>query len=474
MSIDGKGSYDIGGGSVPVDKFRLIYLIFGWLGIGTLLPWNMFITVSAYWTDKWKTVDTGTLAHNASDTLAAKGNELNAVQLSWNSNMAMASMVPNVTFLLLNASFGHHFKTTPRLLISLIFVILLFGLTCAMTKVDTDPWQDKFWIGTIISIVLININSAIFQGGLLGLAGKFPPQYMGIVFGGQAFGGIFASVTNVLVILMGVSPANAAFFCFLVAVIFLGTALFCFLVATRSEFFQYYLDEKKVTTEISNVEDTEDTDDIRGKFLQNNEVEVKMPTQRVLPWMVFRTISVYGISVFLIFTVTLACFPAITVLVKSSSLPDGLSKEEEKDYPWGTKFFIPVCCFVLFNVGDWLGRFSAEMIQWPKPGRFGMFLVLALSLLRLAFIPLFLFCNINIPVEDRHFTFTVFGNEAFYIIFMALFSLSNGYLSCICMMSAPQLCKGSEAQTASSMMVALLGLGLGTGSLMSYPIKSLL
>ena len=78
--------------------------------------------------------------------------------------MAMASMVPNVTFLLLNASFGHHFKTTPRLLISLIFVILLFGLTCAMTKVDTDPWQDKFWIGTIISIVLININSAIFQG----------------------------------------------------------------------------------------------------------------------------------------------------------------------------------------------------------------------------------------------------------------------------------------------------------------------
>ena len=62
-------------------------------------------------------------------------------------------------------------------------------------------------------------------GGLLGLAGKFPPQYMGIVFGGQAFGGIFASVTNVLVILLGVDPPNAAFFCFLVAVLFLGTAL---------------------------------------------------------------------------------------------------------------------------------------------------------------------------------------------------------------------------------------------------------
>ena len=71
MSIDGKGSYDVGGGAVPNDKFRLIYLIFGWLGIGTLLPWNMFITVSAYWDDKWKTVegvDTGTLT-NTNETL---------------------------------------------------------------------------------------------------------------------------------------------------------------------------------------------------------------------------------------------------------------------------------------------------------------------------------------------------------------------------------------------------------------------
>jgi len=469
--MDGKGSYDVGNtnNGVPVDRFRMIYLIFGWLGIGTLLPWNMFITVSAYWDYKWGTVECGgTTLSDANVTLCSRpspiGADKNDEQISWNSNMAMASMVPNVAFLLLNASFGHHFKTTPRLLVSLIFVILLFGLTCGMTKLDTDQWQDNFWTGTIISIVLININSAIFQGGLLGLAGKFPPQYMGIVFGGQAFGGIFASVTNVLVILLGVDPPNAAFFCFLVAVLFLGTALVCFLVATRSEFFQYYLDEKKVpTTEITNVED-DTTDDVKGKFLQNSEVEIKAPKQRVLPWNVFKTISVYGISVFLIFAVTLGCFPAITVFAKSSN------PESE----WGTKYFIAVCCFVLFNVGDWLGRFSAEMIQWPKPGRFGMFFVLALSLLRIAFIPLFMFCNI--PDSVRYFTegMSFFNHDVAYVIIMAIFSLSNGYLSCICMMSAPQLCDGSEAQTASSMMVALLGLGLGTGSLMSYPIKSLL
>ena len=30
----------------PQDKFRFVYIIFYWLGIGTLLPWNMFISVS--------------------------------------------------------------------------------------------------------------------------------------------------------------------------------------------------------------------------------------------------------------------------------------------------------------------------------------------------------------------------------------------------------------------------------------------
>lgn len=30
----------------PVDRYKMVYIIFYWLGIGTLLPWNMFISVS--------------------------------------------------------------------------------------------------------------------------------------------------------------------------------------------------------------------------------------------------------------------------------------------------------------------------------------------------------------------------------------------------------------------------------------------
>ena len=65
-------------------------------------------------------------------------------------------------------------------------------------QVDTDSWQHTFLLVTLASVVVININAAIFQGGILGVAGKFPPEYMGAVFSGQAVGGIFASGCNVV------------------------------------------------------------------------------------------------------------------------------------------------------------------------------------------------------------------------------------------------------------------------------------
>ena len=30
---------------IPPDPYRLVYIIFYWLGVGTLLPWNFFISV---------------------------------------------------------------------------------------------------------------------------------------------------------------------------------------------------------------------------------------------------------------------------------------------------------------------------------------------------------------------------------------------------------------------------------------------
>eukprot|EP00088_Acartia_fossae_P026451 TRINITY_DN2728_c0_g1_i3.p1 TRINITY_DN2728_c0_g1~~TRINITY_DN2728_c0_g1_i3.p1 ORF type:complete len:453 (+),score=98.00 TRINITY_DN2728_c0_g1_i3:47-1360(+) len=424
------------GREAPQDKFRLVYVIFFWLGIGTLLPWNMFITVNAYWNDKF-----GNVTVKSNGTIISQ--ETEDLTKVWGGYLSVCSMVPNVLLLILNGAFGHRFKTQPRLLVSLTFVILLFVFTSVMVQIDTDLWQSTFMYLTLASVVVININAAIFQGGILGVAGKFPPAYMGAVFSGQAVGGIFASVSNVVFLATGASPTMSAFFCFLLSVVFLASAMVAYIFATRSEFYKFYLGEN-----------TQASVDDHKLLDVSSEQQSKIPV-KVNPLTILLDIWPYGLAVLMCFLVTLACFPAVTVRVVST-VSEG---------SWPTTFFIPVCCFVLFNVGDYLGRQMAEWIQWPKPGRKESVFVLALSLLRIAFLPLFLLCNL--APESRTIMPVVIESDTAYIIIMAIFSISNGYIGSICMMCAPQTVKESEAQTAASLMVALLGIGLGTGAFLS-------
>jgi hypothetical protein len=115
--------------------------------------------VNSYWQDKFRNTTAvfpdgtnSTVDHNQSD-----------LQTKWASYLSIASMIPNVTFLLLNAVFGHKFKTQPRLLTALVIVIVLFIFSTVMTKVDTDSWQLEFLGVTLFSVVIINVMVAIFQ-----------------------------------------------------------------------------------------------------------------------------------------------------------------------------------------------------------------------------------------------------------------------------------------------------------------------
>ena len=53
-----------------------------------------------------------------------------------------------------------------------------------------------------------------------------------------------------------------------------------------------------------------------------------------------------------------------------------------KDSAWASTFYLPVACFLLFNIGDYLGRFLAGLIQWPKPSKLGSYLTLLFAILR--------------------------------------------------------------------------------------------
>ena len=85
------------------------------------------------------------------------------LQLNWPPYLSIASMIPNVLFLKLNAIYGHRFRSQPRLLAALIIIIILFIFSDVMTKVNTDGWQYEFMGVTLFTVVVINIMVAIFQ-----------------------------------------------------------------------------------------------------------------------------------------------------------------------------------------------------------------------------------------------------------------------------------------------------------------------
>ena len=74
----------------------------------------------------------------------------------------------------------------------------------------------------------------------MGVAGRFPPAYMGAMVQGQALGGIIAVSINISMLAVGLDDVDAAFWDFLIAIVYLGTSLVAFLVVTRTEFYQVW------------------------------------------------------------------------------------------------------------------------------------------------------------------------------------------------------------------------------------------
>jgi equilibrative nucleoside transporter 1/2/3 len=81
---------------------------------------------------------------------------------------------------------------------------------------------------------------------------------------------------------------------------------------------------------------------------------------------------------------------------------------------------------------------------------------------RIIFFPLFLLCRI--PGSQLP---EVFSKDAFPILLMIIFALSNGYLSSSCMMG-PTLVEPRDSMLTGTLMIFSLTLGLMSGAAFSF------
>ncbi|XP_072232006.1 equilibrative nucleoside transporter 2-like [Leuresthes tenuis] len=457
----------------PPNRGCMVGIIFFILGLGTLLPWNFFMTASLYFQGRLNNTDF------TNGTVAARK------EYYFNNWMTLLSQLPLLLFTLLNSFLYQRISEAMRVAGSLVFILLLFILTAALVKVPME--EDCFFSVTMATIWFINSFGAVLQGSLFGLVGPLPQKYSAIFMSGQGLAGTFAAVAMLLAIASEADSETAALGYFITPCVGTLVTLFSYLLLSRLVLPQQSLNRGDKYEEDTTIELLNEGGKVENGKLENGKLnghangtvsgsadksssraeadtgpesslhqeQSKRKAQAKSSVVeVFKKIWVMAFCVTFVFTVTLSVFPAVTVDVKTS-FPGN----------W-ERFFISVCCFLIFNVNDWLGRTITTVIRWPrKESR----LFPALVISRVVFIPLLMLCN----VQSRSYLPVLFTHDAAFTAIMALFSVSSGYFVCLSMSYAPQMVDPKDAETAGALMTFFLALGLSIGAALSFPLRAL-
>ncbi|KAJ8979198.1 hypothetical protein NQ317_016833 [Molorchus minor] len=358
------------------------------------------------------------------------------LQTEFTSYLSVASSIPNLIFLALNTAISHRISLNTRVLGSLAFMLLLMLQTVIFINLNTDQWQQLFFGITLAVIVLLNVCSAIFSGSIFGVVGKFSPIYITAVIGGQALGGVFAALAEIVSLFIGASSTHAALVYFAIGNVTIIISIICYVVLVKSVFFKYHLLEQQDFGEFDN----------------------KSASLNISSKVIVKKMWCHGLSVLITFTVTLSVYPGVTVLIESEGKGHGNR--------WNDVFFVPTINYLLFNIGDYLGRLLAGRLLKPK----SLTVLMILSTARFIFIPLLLLCNVQL----KHSWDVVFDKDYQYILILFIFALSNGYLANIVAIHVPRVVDHHEKEIASSIMTVFMGVGLTLGSAISLLIVKII
>ncbi|XP_034055112.1 equilibrative nucleoside transporter 1-like isoform X2 [Gymnodraco acuticeps] len=425
----------------PKDKYFGVWLIFFMLGLGTLLPWNFFMTATVYFTSRLKD---SPLEESSANQTEAPG-ERSALEASFNNVMTLCAMLPLLLCTCLTSLLHKLVSQRLRVLGSLLVIMFVFIATAVFVRVPLEPLA--FFCVTMVKIVIINSFGAVLQGSLFGMAGLLPASYTTPIMSGQGMAGSFAAFAMICAIASGSDLQDAAFGYFITACVVICLSILSYILLPKLEFFQFYQEKNRNQNPENSVN------------LMNPESDGKSADQSgqqdVSIIKIFKKIWLLALSVCFTFTVTIGTFPAITADTKST-LARG---------SW-ERYFIPVSCFLLFNLSDWAGRSLTAFCMWPGSDS----RILPVSIVcRLVFPPLFMLCNVqprlNLPVFFLH--------DGWFIFFMVLFAFSNGYLASLCMCFGPKKVLPHEAETAGAVMAFFLSLGLALGAGLSFLLRAL-
>ncbi|TRY98825.1 hypothetical protein DNTS_035643 [Danionella cerebrum] len=400
----------------PEDTHNKVYIIFFTLGIGSLLPWNVFITAKQYW------------LYKLSNSSNSEGVEEDHNDLSdyFESYIAIASTIPSVLCLILNYLLVNRFSSRVRILFSLVVILIVFVVTTVLVKVDVSNNRMQFFGGTLASVALVSGASNIFTGSVFGITG-------------QAMGGTLSALSSIVDRASSSDVTDSALVFFLTADVFTLCCIIIYLCLPTLEYSRHYMELAASPLCESNSPNGTPQDSLSLSVPPLNPILKKT-------WML-------GFCVFYVFFISIMIFPAVSSGIQSMNKDSG--------NPWATTYFVPLTSFLLYNVADFCGRQITVWLQVPGPTS-RMLPMLVIS--RTVLVPLFIFCNYQ-PRYHLHNVF--FAHDLFPVLFICVLGISNGYLGTLPMIYGPKVVPRELAEPAGVVMSFFLTLGLAVGSAFS-------
>ena len=432
------------------DWLNLAYVILYLQGVGSLLPWNFFITARGYFEKKFE---------NEPD-----------LKRSFESAFSVAAMVPNVLALLVNVFLTKQVNRNLRMVTCLVVTLICFIVTTVFVKIDTTNWTKGFFGLTIGTVAFINMACAIYGGVFFEVAGIIGQKYTQAIMGGQGLGGTFAAVASILSLVGNSKPEDSGFGYFLTAVVVICICFVTYFIFFRLQYVNYCLNRNEfrelrgsqatVKTSI-NALTASSSSLLSITSLGSTASLVQYPVRVEVPYLqILKQILPMASSVCGVFVITLALFPSVVSGIESVNQSDGTK--------WTNELFSPMSCFLLFNLGDLAGRTIAGIVPYFNEKSC---MIPVLCFARIIFLPLFALCNYRpnhrrLPVLLKH--------DAYPIVINVLFSLSNGYLGSLCMMYGPKLVSPKHAEVAGTIMALFLSCGLAIGAGLSFGVTALI
>lgn len=422
-------------------------------GLGNLFPWNSFITAAPYFGMRFCGTD---------------------FEINFENFFSVSFMLAQTLGLAFAIMYGHMIPLLSQIYVPLSIYAAVFFATTMLVIAKMDA--TLLFIITLLSTFVCGLCGSILSGGLFGYAAVFPPRFTGALMSGQGLGGLTVALASFCTIWATervdycsdddssdceFTDDWSAFTFFLLATFILISCIAAFWVLEALPFSKFYHERSLIVIDDVNetssgkellLSEADGSSDVvlksENKNVRSEEVEV-LGLDEVMK--IFRIIRVPAFSVWMCFAVTIGLFPSITVLIESE-------KNCSSDNRFFNDLWVPFM-FVVFNFFDLLGRLCAGSI----PHLFTADNIWIPVVLRIVFFPLFLLCN----VSGSQLT-TVFASDAWPILFMALFALSNGYLASLAMMLGPSLVKPSDMQLTGTIMIFCLTTGLFGGAGMSF------